>query len=55
MVGYYLILIGILPMIFLRVDLLAILQGTVIKTKSVKYIAFFQSLVSFLNGSYWTA
>jgi solute carrier family 50 (sugar transporter) len=37
------------------VDLLAILQGTVIKTKSVEYIPFFQSLVSFLNGSCWTA
>jgi solute carrier family 50 protein (sugar transporter) len=31
------------------------LQGTVIKTKSVEYIPFFQSLVSFLNGSCWTA
>jgi len=37
------------------VDLLAILQGTVITTKSVEYMPFFLSLVNFLNGICWTA
>jgi uncharacterized protein with PQ loop repeat len=30
-------------------------QGKVIKTKSVEYMPFFLSLVSFLNGLCWTA
>lgn len=36
-------------------DIVGCVQGKVIKTKSVEYMPFFLSLVSFLNGVCWTS